>query len=170
LNSVLERELSVLLINLLKRFDVLAHEAYRHREHRANALLPELLQALVRVRLQPLDGSNARLVRELVSVVQSVPALELAHDQVDTLLHLLPVRVAGVLYIRLGHAMSAEEHNRLVRLGEAPRLELAGDYARHRADVAWTLVPRRNDDVLKLAQLRVVVHLALKEAERRPAG
>lgn len=41
---------------------------------------------------------------------------ELAHDEVDALLHLLLVRVAHLLHVRLRHAMCAEEDLHLSRV------------------------------------------------------
>ena len=64
--------------------------------------------AVVCVRLEPLHRADAALVGQRV-VVGAAARLELVHDQRHALLHLLLVRVAGLLNVRLGDTMGAEK-------------------------------------------------------------
>lgn len=57
--------------------------------------------AVIRVWLEPLCGAHAALVRQRVRVLDAT-RLELVHDELDALLHLLLVRVARLLDCRAG--------------------------------------------------------------------
>mmetsp|Transcript_26331 Transcript_26331/g.64665 ORF Transcript_26331/g.64665 Transcript_26331/m.64665 type:complete len:716 (+) Transcript_26331:83-2230(+) len=170
LAPALLRQLTVLHVHLLQRLDVLGHKGHRHR-HQTLALGAQLADGVVRVRLQPLHGPHAALVRQHVLVVHA-DARQLRHDERHALLHLLLVRVPRGLHVRHRHPVRAEEDHRLVRRVERPRrvVQLPLDQLRHGERVARALVPAGDHRVHHVSQVLVFREELLQQAQARAAS
>mmetsp|Transcript_37561 Transcript_37561/g.106074 ORF Transcript_37561/g.106074 Transcript_37561/m.106074 type:complete len:284 (-) Transcript_37561:1121-1972(-) len=122
-DATLLGQLTVLAVNFLQSLDVLTDKTYGHCQHALRPSLTQLPDGVVSVRLEPLHGPDPALVSQCV-VVFNASVFAFLHDQVHTSFHLLLIWVPGLLNVRLGNAVRAEENLDVLRHGEIFKFRL----------------------------------------------
>ena len=130
--------------------------------------LPQLLERLLGVGLQPFDRSHSTLIREGVGVGMAHVVRQGFHDQIGAGFDLLLIGVAGFFHIALGDAVGTEEDMGLFRVIAVAHL--FGDQLGHRLDVAGVVKPTADAADRKLLEGCIALTQPLQFPEAGAAG
>ena len=147
---------------------MLADETDGHHHQIVGLGLPQLLERLLGVGLQPFHRTHSALIREGVGVGMAHVVRQGFHDQIGAGFDLLLIGIAGFLHVALGHAVGTEKDMGLFRVVAVAHL--FGDQLGHRLDVAGVVKPTADAADRKLFEGCIALTQPLQFPEAGAAG